>query len=68
VVRLVSERIPQRFGFDPLTDVQVLTPMHRGEVGTEELNRALQAVLNPAVAAQDQRTVHSAGQDDVLRR
>jgi len=52
VVRLVSERIPQRFGFDPLTDVQVLTPMHRGEVGTEELNRALQAVLNPAVAAQ----------------
>ena len=51
VVRLVSERIPQRFGFDPLTDVQVLTPMHRGEVGTEELNRSLQAVLNPAVAA-----------------
>jgi len=51
VVRLVFERIPQRFGFDPLTDVQVLTPMHRGEVGTEELNRALQAVLNPAAAA-----------------
>lgn len=48
VVKLVSERIPQRFGFDPLKDVQVLTPMHRGEVGTEELNRALQAVLNPA--------------------
>ena len=47
VVRLVAERIPARFGLDPLLDVQVLTPMHRGEVGTEELNRALQAALNP---------------------
>ncbi len=51
VVRLVSERIPQRFGFAPLTDVQVLTPMHRGEVGTEELNRALQVALNPTAKA-----------------
>ena len=34
VVRLVCERIPQRFGLDPLRDVQVLTPMHRGEAGT----------------------------------
>lgn len=50
IVRLVSERIPQRFGFDPVADVQVLTPMHRGEVGTEELNKALQAVLNPRAA------------------
>lgn len=48
VVRLVSERIPQAFGLDPVSDVQVLVPMHRGEAGTEELNRALQAVLNPA--------------------
>lgn len=52
IVRLVSERIPQRFGFDPVSDVQVLTPMHRGEVGTEELNKALQAVLNPRAAAE----------------
>lgn len=51
VVKLVAERIPARFGLDPLLDVQVLTPMHRGEVGTEELNRALQAALNPAAAA-----------------
>lgn len=48
VVKLVTERIPARFGLDPLLDVQVLTPMHRGEVGTEELNRVLQAALNPA--------------------
>lgn len=52
IVRLVSERIPQRFGFDPVADVQVLTPMHRGEVGTEELNKALQAVLNPRATAE----------------
>ncbi|MCS6915362.1 MAG: ATP-dependent RecD-like DNA helicase [Myxococcales bacterium] len=48
VVRLVAERIPRRFSLDPVRQVQVLTPMHRGEVGTDELNRVLQAVLNPA--------------------
>jgi exodeoxyribonuclease V alpha subunit len=48
VVKLCSERIPRAFGFDPIRDVQVLTPMHRGAAGTEELNRALQAALNPS--------------------
>jgi exodeoxyribonuclease V alpha subunit len=45
---LILERIPQRFGLDPLTDVQVLTPMHRGPVGTIALNENLREVLNPA--------------------
>ncbi len=44
---LVTERIPQRFGFDPIKDIQVLTPMHRGAAGTLALNDALQAALNP---------------------
>jgi exodeoxyribonuclease V alpha subunit len=48
VVRMCRERIPQAFGLDPLRDVQVLSPMHRGPAGTEELNRALQAALNPS--------------------
>ena len=48
LVELVAERIPQRFGFDPIADVQVLAPMHRGELGTAALNRALQDRLNPA--------------------
>jgi exodeoxyribonuclease V alpha subunit len=48
IVELVSERIPARFGFDAVTDVQVLTPMHRGELGTAAVNRALQQKLNPA--------------------
>lgn len=47
IVELVAERIPQRFGFDPITEVQVLAPMHRGELGTASLNRALQERLNP---------------------
>jgi exodeoxyribonuclease V alpha subunit len=47
IVELVAERIPARFGFDPVTDVQVLAPMHRGELGTTALNRALQERLNP---------------------
>ncbi|MGN6109684.1 MAG: SF1B family DNA helicase RecD2 [Kofleriaceae bacterium] len=47
IVELVAERIPQRFGFDPITEVQVLAPMHRGDLGTASLNRALQERLNP---------------------
>jgi exodeoxyribonuclease V alpha subunit len=47
VVDLVADRIPARFGHNPVADVQVLTPMHRGELGTTALNAALQARLNP---------------------
>jgi len=50
VVRLVAERIPQAFGLHPTRDVQVLTPMHRGDAGTVGLNAALQAALNPPAA------------------
>ena len=47
VLELVRERIPKRFGLDPVRDVQVLTPMHRGDAGAMALNDALQAALNP---------------------
>lgn len=47
VERLVVERIPARFGLDPATQVQVLSPMHRGECGTEALNRRIRDRLNP---------------------
>lgn len=47
LVRLVQERIPERFGLDPIRDVQVLCPMNRGSLGVRELNTALQRVLNP---------------------
>jgi len=47
IVKLVAERIPKRFGFDPVKDVQVLTPMHKGECGAANLNRVLQTALRP---------------------
>jgi exodeoxyribonuclease V alpha subunit len=47
IVELVTARIPQRFGLDPVRDVQVLAPMHRGPCGSVALNEALQAALNP---------------------
>lgn len=47
VVEMVTKRIPARFGFDPVKDIQVLTPMNRGGVGTVALNEELQKVLNP---------------------
>jgi exodeoxyribonuclease V alpha subunit len=50
LVKLVKERIPRRFGLDPVRDVQVLCPMNRGSLGVRELNTALQDVLNPARA------------------
>lgn len=47
VVRLVCDDLPKRFGYHPLADVQVLSPMNQGPLGTVALNRALQARLNP---------------------
>lgn len=46
IVELCARRIPEKYMFDPLTDIQVLTPMHKGDVGTVSLNTALQNVLN----------------------
>lgn len=47
VLKLVCERIPDRFGMDPVRDTQVLCPMIRGSVGVQSLNRQLQNALNP---------------------
>ena len=44
---MVSKRIPARFGLDPRTEVQVLVPMHRGQLGAEIVNERLQTLLNP---------------------
>lgn len=48
LIEVVTKRIPARFGFDPVRDVQVLTPMQRGVLGARNLNHELQAVLNPS--------------------
>ncbi len=47
VTELVSRRLPASYGYDPLLDIQVITPSRQGAVGTRELNRRLQAALNP---------------------
>ena len=47
IVELVTSRIPNRFGLDPVRDIQVLTPMNRGPAGAIALNEALQTSLNP---------------------
>lgn len=47
LVGLVKTRLPHRYGFDSVTDIQVLTPMNRNTLGTRALNETLQAALNP---------------------
>lgn len=57
VVELVQQRIPKKFNLNPLLDVQVLAPMHRGEAGVINLNQRLQAALNPPAAGRVERVI-----------
>jgi exodeoxyribonuclease V alpha subunit len=47
LVDIVRNRVPRKFGFDPLDDIQVLAPMYNGTVGVNRLNQLLQEALNP---------------------
>jgi exodeoxyribonuclease V alpha subunit len=47
ILELAANRIPKKFGFDAINDIQVLSPMHKGLVGTANLNKELQKHLNP---------------------
>ncbi len=47
ITDLSARRIPEWGRFDPIDDIQVLTPMHRGVVGATNLNKCLQQALNP---------------------
>jgi exodeoxyribonuclease V alpha subunit len=57
VIDVVAQRVPQKFGYHPHEDIQVLSPMHRGAAGVSALNRRLQARLNPP-AEQKPQTQH----------
>lgn len=46
IVQMV-QRLPHRYGLDPVTEIQVLTPQYRGVVGVHSLNLLLQNALNP---------------------
>ena len=47
VAQLLAKRLPDAYGFDPFTDIQVLCPSRKGDSGTVNLNRLLQSSLNP---------------------
>ena len=48
ILTMVTDRIPARFGLDPVRDVQILSPMNKSELGVQNLNAKLQDALNPA--------------------
>ena len=52
ILDLVQRRLPARYHFNPLTDIQVLSPMYKGHVGVTLLNEKLQAHLNPSASVQ----------------
>jgi exodeoxyribonuclease V alpha subunit len=55
IISLCSGRLHKRYGFDPVRDIQVLCPMRKGIIGTENLNSRLQETLNPARTPHDGR-------------
>ena len=54
VIELVSERLPNAYGFDPIRDIQVLCPSRLTETGTVNLNNILQSTLNPNTSGKQQ--------------
>ena len=55
IIEIVTERIPQKFGFDAIHDIQVLAPIYRGPAGVIALNDRLQEKLNPAAKDKPER-------------
>ncbi len=55
LLNVVTDRIPKRFGFDPIFDIQVLTPMNRNQLGARALNQTLQQQLNKNQSVQVMR-------------
>lgn len=48
ILTLVTQRVPKTYHFDPFSDIQVLAPMKKGVIGTDNLNHILQETLNPS--------------------
>jgi exodeoxyribonuclease V alpha subunit len=55
IISLCSGRLNKKYGYDPVRDIQVLCPMRKGIIGTENLNSRLQETLNPAGTSHDGR-------------
>ncbi|HYE73126.1 MAG TPA: AAA family ATPase, partial [Blastocatellia bacterium] len=54
IVKVVSQSLPRKFGYDPVNDIQVLAPMNRGQAGANNLNVVLQQALNPPAKNKDE--------------
>ncbi len=54
---VVCKRIPSRFGYDPISQIQVLAPMYRGLAGVNTLNEKLQAALNPPTLRKQEKSL-----------
>jgi exodeoxyribonuclease V alpha subunit len=67
IEKMVTERIPARFGLDPKKDIQVLTPMHKTVIGVTQLNFRLQKCLNPLVPVNVRRHLNIAPGDKVMQ-
>jgi exodeoxyribonuclease V alpha subunit len=64
ILQIVRERIPTRYGLDPIRDIQVLCPMNRGGLGARSLNIDLQKALNGAGELRVERFGSTYGIDD----
>ncbi|MXV74073.1 ATP-dependent RecD-like DNA helicase [Candidatus Poribacteria bacterium] len=51
ICSLIADRLPQHYDYHPIDDIQLLCPMRRGTLGTENLNKRLQEVLNQEYTA-----------------
>ena len=58
IADLCRRRLPNSYGYSPLTDIQVLTPGRKGDLGTAELNRRLQEALNPPEKGKKEISIH----------
>ena len=54
---LCAARLPRAYGYSPLDDIQVICPSRMGECGTNNINRVMQASLNPPDASKPETTV-----------
>lgn len=57
IIELNSERLPTFYNLDPIKDIQVLTPMKKGEVGIHSLNKYIQEALNPKSSAKSEKQI-----------
>lgn len=56
IVELYKDRLPSKYGLNPMKDIQVLSPMKKGDAGVIELNRKIQAAVNPPSKLKKEKT------------